>query len=624
MSVPGHLGLPTPADTDERGRSGDVLIIAASAALLAAFAFVARWGYVWFIRREVVGVSRDIAWMAPSATLLIWGAAAVPAALVATRLPRLWTLRLAGFGFFSLTTLSILLPVGQLARWAIGILSLGVGVAIARALAERPDRLRILRQVAAGVGVALGASAVAIAASNSAPPLLRSASESPANAPSVLLIVVDALRADALGVYGAPGNTSPHLDSLAAQGARFTHAIATAPWTRPSHRSLFTGLFPIRDHDDAHSWFLVRQDQDTAPLLAEWFRGAGYATGAFVANLFYTGWDAGFLRGFDTYRDYPRTLEQVLRTSALGQTAMARSIYAASTWSEVVTAIAESDFTVPVRPRNASKTATQLVDEFLAWPATSAARPFFAFLNFFDTHAPYTPPAPFSQRFGNGASNRDRYHGATAYVDEEVARLLKGLRDRGVLDNTIVVITSDHGELFGEHGLAEHTSNLYLKVLHVPLVVWWPSHVPGAVVETEVSLRDVPRTIAELALPSRTSPFPGASLAPLWRGESALVSPALSLVERGVRSDSTLPFTKGAMESLLDREWHYIFNSGTRVEELFRYRLDPYELHDLAPDPAADSVRRRLRVQLDETLRRGASGPVSSAIARDSSPSLRP
>ncbi|MEP7380610.1 MAG: sulfatase [Gemmatimonadota bacterium] len=606
-------------DVPRRGRPREVFLIATSAALLTAMIFVARWGYVWFVRQEVVGVSRDVAWFAPAATLMIWLTVAIPIALLAPFVPRRWVLWSCGFGFFAMTALSALLPVSALARAAVGVLSLGLGATAARFVVEKRYALRSLGRLAVASASLLALAGVAIAIGGQRASG-RSVSRAPAGAPNVLLIVMDAARADAFGVLGSARRTTPHLDAIAREGSYFTHAIATASWTRPSHRTMFTGKYPIRPAG-ARSTFLARATHDTTPMLAEFFRKHGYETGAFVANFYYTGWDAGFTRGFQSYRDFPRTVEQVLRSSTLGQTAFARSLYRADSLADLWRAVLANDLTVPARPANAEKAAPTLTDEFLDWRARASSRPFFAFMNYYDAHRPYDPPPPYDRMFSGGSEERDKYDGSIAYIDAEIGRLLAQLRARGELDRTLVVITSDHGELFGEHGLYEHTSNLYYKLLHVPLLVRWPGHVPaGGRVDPEVSLRDLAATISSLALPNDSAPFAGTSLAPLWSGGSVRGSAPLSLVEQGVRRDSTLPFALGDMVSLTDSAWHFVRNNGTGREQLFRYRDDPAELADHAADPDADPIlaamRRRIQTLLTASPLRATAGKAETGGTR--------
>lgn len=631
--APPEEGGVAPANA-QRLTATEVLLIAAAAALLAALIFVARWGYVWFVRQEVVGVSRDVAWFAPLATLIIWFVAAIPLLALAPFAPRRWMLWLSGFGFFALTALSALLPVSALSRISVGILALGLGATAGRLLSERPGALRVVRRAGFAVAMVLliVTAAIAIGTHRGARALAAAA---PDGAPNVLLIVMDAARADALSLHGTARRTTPHLDQLAAEGTYFSHAFATASWTRPSHRSMFTGNYPIREKG-ARSTFLARAPHDSTPMLAEFFRARGYETGAFVANFYYTGWDAGFTRGFRAYRDFPRTIEQVLRTSTLGQTKFARTLYEADDMGDVWSAVEDNDLTVPARPANAGKDAATVTDEFLAWRAQSPRRPFFAFLNYYDAHRPYAPPPPYDRMFTGGDEERDKYDGAVAYIDAEIGRLTAELRARGELDRTLVVITSDHGELFGEHGLWEHTSNLYYKLLHVPLIVRWPGHVPsGENVGAEVSLRDLAATLSALAVPNDSSPFAGVSLAALWSGDStraatARRSAALALVEQGVRRDSTLPFARGDMVSLADSVWHFVRNNGTGEEELFRYRDDPAETDDLSDDPSAAPVLALMRARIDAmtarelpTSRTAESDSSSTRVAGDDAPRSR-
>ena len=153
---------------------------------------------------------------------------------------------------------------------------------------------------------------------------------------------------------------------------------------------------------------------------------------------------------------------------------------------------------------------------------------------------------------------------------------MAALRENGTLNNTVIVVTADQGELCGEHGLYEHTSNLYLPVLHVPLIVRYPSRVPsGCRVTAPVSLRDLAATLTDLSGLTLADPFPGVSLAAHFPDDgAATTTPVFAAVERGIRSDSGLPFTKGAMQSLLDRRWQLIRTVGMDERELYDYRAD--------------------------------------------------
>jgi arylsulfatase A-like enzyme len=246
----------------------------------------------------------------------------------------------------------------------------------------------------------------------------------------------------------------------------------------------------------------------------------------------------------------------------------------------------------------------------LSWLDHRERRPFFAFLNYCDTHEPYDAAPPFDLKFSPTPTLRDRYDGALASMDHEVQRLLEGLRARGELDRTLVIVTADHGELFGEHQINGHHSSLYFDVLHVPLIMRYPGHVPADHrVSQPVSLRDLAATIVDVTGVGADGDVPGVSLAATWRDSTARGSPLFSAVERGVRADSTLPFAHGDMVSLIDGGWHYIRNNGTHKEQLYRFAQDPEELTDLLDE--ADTAATRLRGAVGRIIE-GASGRAGS------------
>jgi arylsulfatase A-like enzyme len=226
--------------------------------------------------------------------------------------------------------------------------------------------------------------------------------------------------------------------------------------------------------------------------------------------------------------------------------------------------------------------------EFLGWEREHGQRPFFAFLNFYDAHLPYDPPGDWSRRFATKPNDLDRYDGAIAYMDQEVGLILAELQRRGILDHTIVVITSDHGEGFGEHGLYGHGNSLYRPELHVPLVIRYPGHVPANQrVASAVSLRDLGATLFDLTGLKISSSIGGSSLAGSWTGATSSQSAVVAEVSAGINTEPNAPVSRGAMRSLIDSATHYIRN-GDGVEELYSYRDDPGELRDIS---GKDSVR---------------------------------
>jgi arylsulfatase A-like enzyme len=264
----------------------------------------------------------------------------------------------------------------------------------------------------------------------------------------------------------------------------------------------------------------------------------------------------------------------------------------------------------------------------LRWIEGDRDRPFFAFLNYFDVHAPYIPPQPYRGQFseeeepGGRISTDwdmdhiyvpltpeqlqgeiDAYDGAIAYVDAEIARLLGELQARELAQDTLVIVTSDHGESFGEHGLLEHHNSLYREVIHVPLIFWWPGHVPeGARIATPVTNAALPATLLDLLGESDQTTFPGPSLAQLWQEPSPNPDWPDPLAEVGQVDwvpAQHLP-RDGAMKAVISGQSHYVTHE-QRGEELYDWQSDPEELNDLSQVPEYQPVVDQFRAYL-ETL----------------------
>ena len=548
--------------------------------------------------------SRDAIWMAPLGTALLFGGLAllgvVPALLLRRRIPT--SLVLGVFGFLAVFT--VLLPYGEISRWAATLLAVAVGVQFARGARRDPEhsRRRTLR-IGAGFAVAmagLGIGQRAVLAVRQAQGIgaLRPAA---AGAPSILLIILDTVRGENLSLYGYPRPTFAALEKWAARGVVFDHAIATAPWTLPSHGSLFTGM-PSRRIGGG--WF--EPISDSAPTLAEVLRDRGYRTAGFAANLLYTSYETGLDRGFLEYRDYPLHLLQVLWHSPLVQTVLVKSLLRARSLYAVKKAARRFNLETNSRPGDQYIPAPVITDGFLRWHERLGDRPFFAFLNYFDAHGPYRAAPAYLARFAGSESDRDRYDAAIAYLDSELDRLLSALEARGALERTIVVITSDHGELFGEHKLHGHANAMYLPLLRVPLVFLAPSRIPAGVrVENPVSLRDVPATLLDLAGGGEPGGLPGVSLAGRWdstrsgRMGSAVTAHVIRAHDINAKGRNAATW----LETVLDQDYHYI-RSGVGLEELYAWRTDSLEKKNLVHSPSALSIIRRLRARLDSGVRR--------------------
>jgi arylsulfatase A-like enzyme len=405
-------------------------------------------------------------------------------------------------------------------------------------------------------------------------------------------------------VYGYERPTTPGLERLARESTTFDFAMSTAPWTLKSHGTLFTGLYP----GEIEGGF-ERALEFTTPVLAEEFGKRGYMTTGIVANLLYTSRESGLAQGFVHYDDYHLSARQLFMHSWIAHTPLVRNLAKSRSGRDVWKAIRQPALDFDLKDFNSRtyglRSASTITTAFLDWQAAQPKRPFFAFLNYFDAHWSYQSPRDFQRRFVlPDRAFKGLYDAAIAYVDSEVDRLLTELRARGLLDNTIVVITSDHGEQFGDHALTQHANSLYKQLLHVPLLIRYPAAVPAGVrVTSAVTLRDLPATLAQLAGLAGV-PFPGTSLAGSWIAGATTPEGSIPLAELSgvIRPTPGSPAAFGPMRAVFDQQFHYI-RRGDGVEELFDYRVDPSETSDLSQTAAGGQRIARLRQRLESASR---------------------
>ncbi|MBC7896710.1 MAG: sulfatase, partial [Cytophagaceae bacterium] len=437
--------------------------------LVGAFRHVVSHGFIW--------LSQDYVWMTPVGTVVFFLAAAAPVALIALAAPGLSWARIAAFLFGALAALSLLLLVDRMHHLASLVVSLGIGTRVAAWVA--PDAARrsaSLGRVAilASLGLGLISAWREFSFRRAERAQIAALPAAPADAPNVLVIILDTVRAASMSFLGYSRETTPHLAALGANGAVFEQAHSTAPWTLPSHAGMFTGRYPSQLPTD---W---RTPLDgAAPTLAEALARRGYRTAGFAANHFYTSRESGLTRGFEHYEDYKRTPKQVLLSSSLAQTRLFWQLLQGSGVRDRLVAVAQMDLRLQVMWTSHRKLAPEATAEFLRWQEGVSGRPFLAFLNLYDAHLPYDPPAPWDSKFGTARTPLDLYDGGIAYMDDALGALFRELASRGVLDRTLVIVSSDHGEAFGEHGLHGHGNSLYRTEIHVPLVVSLPGRVPG-------------------------------------------------------------------------------------------------------------------------------------------------
>jgi arylsulfatase A-like enzyme len=574
-----------------------------------------------FVNPGVLGVlqlNRHAAWMIPVADLTIltgYGLILGVLALVRMRGVRL----LLTYGLCFLSALALALTFRGLTTIAYVLIAAGVAWQLGSLIRARPREFRRLvgltlpalgLVLAALFGIEVARDGVGQRQALGALPRPR------AGAPNVLFIVLDTVRAESLSLHGHARATSPHLTALARRGVRFDRARSAASWTLPSHASMFTGRWP---HE-----LSAREDTPLDarfPTLAEYLRDHGYATAGFVANTFFCNQWYGLARGFIHYEDMAVTSIEILRSSGIGRRLVKR---------------------LGLLTRNRPdayfqrKDAATINQELLSWlDHRSDDRPFLAFLNYYDAHDPYLTPVEPARRFGLRPSSsadvallagwhragqrkrtsrevqlaRDCYDDCIAYLDSQLGSLFAALEERALLDNTIVVVTADHGEEFGERDRFGHGQSLHHEVIGVPLVIVAPSRIPaGTVFSGAVSLHDLPATIADLTNLQDGSPFPGHSLAQVCSSAGHPAAAPGDVLAEIVDHERNVPPSWKPPCAVIVGETLYIRNSDGR-EELYDLAADPAEVVNRAGDAAAGADLERCRLALGRLVPADALRP---------------
>lgn len=436
------------------------------------------------------------------------------------------------------------MPASPIAR----VLALAVVVALAATGAAIAGRWWPGRQIADG-GVELGA-------------LPSDVDRSQLN---LLLVTLDTTRADRMGAYGRPGAAeTPVFDRLAREGVLFEQAMTTAPLTLPAHASLFTGRYPPQHGVRDNGGFFLGPEATT---LAERLRDRGFATGAFVgAYVLDSKW--GLDQGFEHYAD-DFDLSGV-KALSLG---------------------------------NVQRRADAVTDLALPWIDQAASRRFFAWVHFYDAHAPYEPPEPYrSKAAGNP------YNGELSFADAQLGRLVDRLQARGLLDRTVIVVVGDHGESLGEHGESTHGFFIYETATHVPLLIRAPfTRTAGRRVSGLARSVDLLPTLMDLlGEPMGDVDGPGRSLVPRMTG------------------DADDPGADGYAEAMYPL--HHYGWSALRAFRLGKYKLIDAprpELFDLEADPGETRNLFAQERAVGERLQTALRG-METAFAQQGIPKAAP
>ena len=390
---------------------------------------------------------------------------------------------------------------------------------------------------------------------------------------NLMIIGVDTLRPDHLGCYGYGRDTSPNIDNLAGRSVLFENVVSQAPWTLPSFATMLTSLYPTQHgagdiHSQAAGSYGTQMNTSFPPL-AMMLLKQGYSTGA-VINAPALAPELGVDRGFESYSATPR-------------------------WDQ--------------------RTADKTTEDALSWIDENRDGPFFVFVHYFDPHLDYEPPAPYDTLYDPGYTGRlgrsftredygriesilteendpharaewdhirALYDGEIRFTDEAVGALLDGLEERGLADNTLIVLMSDHGEEFFDHGGFEHGHTLYNELIRVPLIFSLPGRLPEAMrIGTQVRILDIMPTVLEILGIRPWTHLEGSSLVPLMTGEGEYASGGASLLPASFAySECMLRGTE--KKGLTAYPWKYVYDTITGEKMIFNLADDPGEKHNLA------------------------------------------
>jgi arylsulfatase A-like enzyme len=482
--------------------------------------------------------------------------------------------------------------------------------------------------------------------------------------PDIVLLILDTQRADRLSCYGYPVETSPHLDEFATDSAHFRFAVSPANWTVPSHTSLFTGVYPS-SHGTLHASSVV---PPTLPTLAERLRDSGYFTAAFCNNPLVGVVNNGLRRGFLDFFNYSglltsrpnqagvytnmfdRTRQRFKRGVANSITAM-QDIFARS---DALLDLSFSPLMVPLWQTALSfkgNTARSLNDAarlHVERKGVEKGQPVFSFINLMETHMPYHPPLPLVEKFvphmlhdkaarrylrhfnsdvfgwlaplANSLDEKSQrilngmYCAEVAYLDELVGAFFQKLRASGRLDQTLVIVSADHGEHLGEKQFVGHGLSVYNELVHVPLMIRDPSgSLPrGTTVDTLVSTRRIFHTILETA-----------GLASANERDLTLAQSSTSDPDKGVVFSECIPAANTL--SLLQRRAPHLIRERdcdlvrravyTGRHKLIKTGENQFELYDFYDDPNEETNLRDLLPEQVEGMEDPLTAFVNHVVA---------
>jgi arylsulfatase A-like enzyme len=449
--------------------------------------------------------------------------------------------------------------------------------------------------------------------------------------PNVLLISIDTLRADHLSCYGKmPVRTSPNIDRIAYEGFLFKKAYATTTWTLPSHASMMTGLFPSAHHADRSLHQTMTRPVDplkpSAITLAEVLSENGYMTAGIISNPFVSG-SFGMDQGFDFYDDRVDIFEDV-RYLSLKDISMLFQVF------KVLRLIDRNDFDGERRVPEVNRIAIDWLKK-----NRDSENPFFLFLHYNEPHFKYEPPPPYNRDIDGreipyfddiSALNRGvfslstaglndmlvLYDGEISYLDQHLGKLFNRLDEWGLMDNTLIIITSDHGESFNEHEVWQHGNSLYEEQIRVPLIIRYPGlSAGGRVIEKQIvqtlDLMPTILDIIDIPLPQNVQ---GRSLVPVIRGDAGTkFNIAFAELRPDINWKMQNPRYGIGMKAVIYGDWKFILSDNGK-EELYNLSMDPDESVNLvSKDKDRAGHMKRVLMSWAETFK-SAPGNTNKRI----------
>jgi arylsulfatase A-like enzyme/Flp pilus assembly protein TadD len=377
----------------------------------------------------------------------------------------------------------------------------------------------------------------------------------PSDIRHVVLISIDTCRADHLGCYGYPHRITPNVDKIAGQGVVFKNVITSVPMTLPAHCSMLTGTIPT--YHQVHDNLDYKLDESNVTL-AEILKEHGFVTGGIISASILDS-QFGINQGFDMFNDR-------LEKGQAGGLMVERS-------AEATTRLA------------------------MEWLAQHKSERFFLFLHYFDPHFDYTPPEPFASRFADNL-----YAGEIAYVDYCIGRVIQALKDLGLFDAALIIITGDHGEMLGEHGELTHGYFIYQSAVRVPLIFKLSGQTKSREVEALAGLIDIVPTVCSL-LNIEPPQVHGKDLSPYLLGK------AIPSIERHIYTESLIPtkYNANTLLGVVGADLKYI---QTTRPELYNLEDDPDESRNLINQQPQQAriLQGRLREILEGSVPGGRAG----------------